>query len=85
MRNARNLLSLMVSENGEDWHLLCDLIDRRHEDPQLTGFQYVDFDFEGADLIYLCRTAMNHPRNYHDANYSTFHRLKDFRSLKIQA
>jgi len=85
MRNARNLLSLMCSEDGNNWHLVCDLMDRRHEDPQSTGFQYVDFDFDGEDLIYLCRTAINHPRNYHDANYSTFHRLKNFRQLKIQA
>ena len=81
-RYARNLLSLMVSEDAENWTLLTDLIDRRHEDPQMTGFQYVDFEIEGDDILYLCRTALNQPANYHDANYSTFHRVKNFRALQ---
>ena len=37
--------------------------------------------FEGDDLVYLCRTALNGAHNYHDANYSTFHRLSHFRDL----
>ncbi len=77
----RNLLSLMVSPDLEAWTLACDLIDRRDEDPKTTGFQYVDWMIEGDDLIYLCRTAINQPHNFHDANYQTFHRLKGFRSL----
>ena len=77
----RNLLSLMVSRDLETWSLVCDLIDRRHDDPKKTGFQYVDWMIEGDDLMYLVRTAINRPHNYHDANYQTFHRLKDFRSL----
>ena len=32
--------------------------------------------------IYICRTAMNGAHNYHDSNYSTFHRIKNFRDLK---
>ena len=79
-RNNRNLLSLMVSEDAENWEWVCDLIDRRDENPQKVGFQYVDFDFDGDDLIWLCRTAMNGARNFHDANYSTFHRFQDFRN-----
>ena len=80
-RNARNLLSLMTSEDAEHWTLVCDLIDRRDDDPALVGFQYVDFDFDGDDLIYLCRTAMNGAFNSHDANYSTFHRVERFREM----
>ena len=37
--------------------------------------------FEGDDIIYVCRTAINNAHNFHDANYSTFHRIKDFRKL----
>lgn len=86
IRNAdcahdRNLLSLMRSSDCEHWDLVCDLIDKRDEDPHLIGFQYVDFFLEGDDLLWLCRTAMNGAHNFHDANYSTFHRLKNFRSL----
>ena len=80
-KTARNLLSLVSSANLSDWELVCDLIDRRHDDPKMVGFQYVDFEIEGDDIIYLCRTAMNNAKNYHDANYSTFHRIENFRSL----
>lgn len=78
---ARNLLSLMVSDDLNNWRVACDLIDYRAEDPQKHGFQYVDFEIEGDDIIYLCRTALNNPHNYHDANYSTFHRIKNFRKI----
>lgn len=77
----RNLLSLMASDDMENWVVVCDLLDYRDKDPQYTGFQYVDFEIEGDDIIYLCRTAMNRPHNYHDSNYSTFHRIKNFREI----
>ena len=77
----RNLLSFMRSADCERWELVCDLIDRRNEDPRQVGFQYVDFFFEGDDILWLCRTALNGAHNFHDANYSTFHRIKDFRKL----
>ncbi len=79
--NARNLLSLLSSADLDNWSVVCDLIDYRECDPEKTGFQYVDFEFAGDDIIYLCRTAMNNPNNYHDSNYSTFHRIKNFRNL----
>ncbi len=81
----RNLLSLMKSADCEHWTLVCDLIDRRGDDPRQVGFQYVDFFLEGDDLLWLCRTAMNGAHNFHDANYSTFHRLRDFRTLAAKA
>lgn len=80
-RGHRNLLSLLVSHDAEHWTLCRDLIDRTNEDPKYTGFQYVDFEFDGDDLIYLCRTSINHAYNFHDANHSTFHRIENFRSL----
>lgn len=78
---ARNLLSLMSSPDLKTWDVVCDLMDYRHCDPEKTGFQYVDFEFEGDDIIYLCRTALNNPHNFHDSNYSTFHKIKNFRNI----
>jgi len=78
---ARNLLSLMRSEDCENWELVRDEIDMRECDHQFVGFQYVDFEIEGDDIIYLCRTAINGAHNFHDSNYSTFHRIKNFRAL----
>ena len=77
----RNLLSFVCSDDLKEWRVICDLHDHRHEDREKVGFQYVDFEIEGEDIIYLCRTAINHARNFHDANYSTFHRIEKFRDL----
>jgi len=79
--SARNLLSLMVSDDCEHWEVAADIIDKRDEDYQKVGFQYVDFEIEGDDIIFLCRTAMNNATGFHDTNYQTFHEIKDFRKL----
>ena len=78
---GRNLLSLMSSTDLENWDTVCDLIDRRDEDMKKIGFQYVDFEFEGDDIIFLCRTSINNAHDYHDANYSTFHKIINFREI----
>ena len=78
---GRNLLSLMSSADLENWDVVCDLIDKRDEDMKKVGFQYVDFEFEGDDIIFLCRTSINGAHDYHDANYSTFHRIENFREI----
>ena len=79
--NDRNLLSLMCSPDAEHWSLVCDLLDFRDTDPEKIGFQYVDFFIEGDDLLWLCRTAINGAQNFHNANYSTFHRILDFKNI----
>jgi len=78
---ARNLLSLMTSKDLVKWELKKDLIDKRNEDSQKVGFQYIDFEFVGNDIVFLSRTAMNNAHNFHDANYSTFHRIENFRNI----
>ena len=79
--SARNLLSLMVSEDLEEWKTAADIIDMRDKDPAFVGYQYVDFEIEGEDIIFLSRTADNNAASFHDTNYQTFHRIKDFRKL----
>lgn len=83
--SARNLLTLMVSDNATDWCVLKDIYDYRHLDAQAAGFQYVDFEFEGDDIIFICRTALNNPHGFHDSNYQTFDRVKNFRKLAEDA
>ncbi|MBO5702834.1 MAG: exo-alpha-sialidase [Clostridia bacterium] len=75
----RNLLSLICSEDLHEWKLCRHLIDRRDDDPKLVGFQYVDFFIESDDILYLCRTAVNGANTFHNSNFSTFHRIKNFR------
>lgn len=79
--NARNLLSLAVSDDLCSWRIAKRLLDYRHLPPADVGFQYCDFLFDGDDILFVCRTAFNRANNYHDANYSTFHRLRNFREL----
>lgn len=79
--NARNLLALMSSPDLKKWSLVTDLLDYRTSPTAEVGFQYVDFEIEGDDIIYLSRTAINKAHNFHDSNYQTFHRIKNFRSL----
>ena len=76
---ARDLLSLLRSRDLIHWEVACDLFDYRGIDQKSIGFQYVDFEIEGEDMIFLCRTAINGAHSYHDSNYSTFHRIKNFR------
>ena len=48
---------------------------------RLTGYQYVDWQFDGDDLIYVVRTASRVARNFHDSNRILFGRERGFRSL----
>jgi len=79
--SPRNLLALLASEDLEHWYTVCHLYDFRYCNVHEVGLQYVDFEFDGEDIIYLCRTAINHAANFHDANYQTFHRICNFRKL----
>lgn len=86
--NARNVLTLAVSEDLCRWRELRDLLtdDTGHTEEQsvsLTGFQYTDWQFDGDDLIYLVRMAYRGSRNFHDSNRIGFFRLKNFRSLVL--
>lgn len=78
---ARNLLSLASSDDLTYWNVVCDLLDYRDSDPKKVGFQYVSFYFDNENIVYLCRTAINGASNFHDANYSSLHRISNFRTL----
>jgi len=82
----RAVLSMYSSRDLRTWQhckvLLADDLGLPWQDSaQLTGFQYVDWQFDGEDLLYLVRTAYDGAHNYHDANRITFHRLSSFRDL----
>jgi hypothetical protein len=48
------------------------------------AFQYLQFDYDGDDLVVASRTAFdiggNKPPRGHDSNLTTFHRIADFRT-----
>lgn len=78
----RNTLALTCSADLTNWVVRCTLL--YHPDIARHGFQYVDWQFEGDDLIAVCRTAFDDAqggaRNNHDANFLTFHRITNFRA-----
>ncbi|RYD21223.1 MAG: hypothetical protein EOP88_12225 [Verrucomicrobiaceae bacterium] len=78
----RNTLALSYSADLRQWETRSILL--HHPDVARHGFQYVDWQFDGTDLIAACRTAWEDGEggasNNHDANFLTFHRWKDFRN-----
>ena len=82
---VRNALALMSSPDLRTWTMRCIVL--YHPDAEKHGFQYVDWLFEGEDIIAVSRTAFvagpDEPPRQHDANYLTFHRLQNFRQLTL--
>lgn len=79
----RNTLALFKSTDLRTWKLRH--VPLYHRDPKRHAFQYVDWLFEGDDLVVASRTAWDDDHGgahtAHDANYLTFHRIGNFRAL----
>ena len=82
--SLRNTQALFSSSNLISWELHSVIL--QHPDVAKHGFQYVDWLFEGNDIILLARTAFDDgvggAHNQHDANFLTFHRIENFRKKK---
>ncbi|HET7559896.1 MAG TPA: sialidase family protein, partial [Limnochordia bacterium] len=83
--SQRNILTLTRSHDLVHWEIVTDILNYEAngwpEDLTKVGFQYVDWLFDGDDLIAASRTALGGAHNYHNANHLTFHRIRDFRAL----
>jgi predicted neuraminidase len=79
---VRNKLALISSPDLRRWTLRSLVLS--HPDRLKHAFQYVDWLFDGDDLIVASRTAyddgLGGAHNFHDANYLTFHRVAKFRT-----
>ena len=82
---TRNTLALISSTDLRSWTVNSIVL--YHPDMAKHGFQYVDWQFEGDDLIAAARTAcddgLGGAHNQHDANFITFHRVANFRRLSM--
>ncbi len=82
----RNILTLVSSADVRTWRVESVIL--RHPDSEKHAFQYIDWLFEGDDIIAVSRTAyddgLGGARRAHDANYLTFHRIANFRQLRQQ-
>ena len=83
--STRNTLALASSADLRDWSVRSVVL--YHPDVEKHAFQYVDWLFEGDDLIVASRTAnddgLGGAHRAHDANFLTFHRVQDFRDLEM--
>lgn len=79
--SVRNTLVLKSSPDLKNWTVHKILLE--HPDVEKHGFQYIDWQFDRRHIIFLSRTAYDDEfggaHNFHDANYLTFHRIKNFR------
>lgn len=83
---TRNTLALTSSPDLREWTVKSIIL--YHPDTAKHGFQYVDWLFDGDDMIAVCRTAFDDglggAHNMHDANFLTFHRIRNFRNLTMK-
>lgn len=79
----RNLVTLVISTDLRSWREVQVVLET--SSCERTGFQYISFAFDGSDIVFVSRTAAPDltfgARSYHDANFLTFHRIKNFRQL----
>lgn len=81
VERIRNAAVLMSSPDLRTWtphHVAL-----YHANTASHGFQYLDWLFDGNDLVVVARTAFDDgiggAENQHNSNYLTFHRVEKFR------
>lgn len=78
--SMRNCLVLLRSDDLYRWEIQRVLL--YHPDVHQHGFQYVEWQFDGNDIIFVSRTAFHDgvlpAHRAHDANFLTFHRISHF-------
>lgn len=83
VERTRNTLALISSPDLYHWTIRTVVL--HHPDVKYHAFQYVDFRFDGDDMIALSRTAyddgLGGANSGHNANFITFHRIQNFRRL----
>ncbi|NTZ05942.1 exo-alpha-sialidase [Burkholderia metallica] len=81
LERVRNTLVLLSSPDLRQWAARRILL--QHADATRHGFQYVDWQFDGSDLVAVLRVAFDDPEggaaSQHDSNFITFLRVRRFR------
>lgn len=83
---ARNVLGISVSDDLVVWTQVDTLLVERDMintecSCWKTAFQYVDWDFDGEDLVLAVRETVGYSNTFHDGKYFTFYRVSNYRSL----
>ncbi len=82
----RNYCGLAISKDLINWELkeilLCD---RELFNEQLSvaqhAFQYVDWIFDGDDILFVVRESTEDAKNFHDSNNLTFYRISNYSEI----
>ena len=82
----RNVLALVASPDLVNWKVIdILLVDRAVMNPAASakahGFQYVIWDIDGDDLVYVVREASGYARCFHDGSEVTMYRLHNYKAL----
>jgi hypothetical protein len=85
--HQRNVMSLTSSNDLRSWTENYRMLSYATgsvvvKEGSRVGFQYVDWQFDGDDIIAVCRMSWG-GKDYHDSNVITFHRIKNFRKLTV--
>uniref|UniRef100_A0A1D1ZYC9 Exo-alpha-sialidase n=1 Tax=Auxenochlorella protothecoides TaxID=3075 RepID=A0A1D1ZYC9_AUXPR len=81
--DARNVLVLVFSQNLVDWRIATTVLvpnDGLDWEASLwfTGYQYVDWQTDGPDIVMAVRTAYQGAHSFHDSNRIAFKRLQNY-------
>lgn len=82
---ARNNLLLASSPNLVDWHI-CETLLRDdsgflpQDSARFTGFQYVDWIFDGDDIKYLVRGSYRGANTFHNSNRMLYKSVSGYAS-----
>ncbi len=80
----RNCSALIYSDDLINWEIGEILLtDRTVMNPYCSAsrhaFQYVDWIFDGDDILLVTREATEDAANFHDSNYITFYRFENYK------
>lgn len=82
IERTRNTLALLYSSDLLNWNVKGIVL--HHPDWNYHAFNYVDFQFEGNDIVFVARTAYDDStggaNSQHNANFLTFHRITDYQN-----
>ena len=77
--NERRILMLSYSADSLNWFQAgCIAMSKK----PIQSFMYPSFDFDGDDIVLISRTS-SESNSQHDADMSTFHRIRNFRELAL--
>ncbi|MCC6681952.1 MAG: hypothetical protein IT445_13715 [Phycisphaeraceae bacterium] len=81
----RDILALVQSRDMRNWDVERIVVQDLSDQDNI-GFQYVDWQFDGDDLIAASRTAypdgLGGAIRFHDANFFTFHRIENYATTR---